>query len=78
MRATEKIKGIVLAGTYQWGDSTFETLLPRPLVPVAQAPLISYTLEWPDGSRMELSEGARDSPSLIQVTPSTRAARASC
>jgi NDP-sugar pyrophosphorylase family protein len=46
MRGTEKIKGIVLAGTYQWGETAFETLLPRPLVPVAQAPLISYTLDW--------------------------------
>ncbi len=46
MRRTEKVKGIVLAGTYQWGETAFETLLPRPLVPVAQVPLISYTLEW--------------------------------
>ncbi len=46
MRGTEKVKGLVLAGTYQWGETAFETLLPRPLVPVALAPLISYTLEW--------------------------------
>jgi len=46
MRGTEKVKGVVLAGTYQWGETAFETLVPRPLVPVAQAPLISYTLEW--------------------------------
>jgi NDP-sugar pyrophosphorylase family protein len=46
MRGTEKIKAVVLAGTYQWGETAFENLLPRPLVPVAQAPLISYTLEW--------------------------------
>jgi NDP-sugar pyrophosphorylase family protein len=46
MRGNEKVKGVVLAGTYQWGDTAFENLLPRALVPVAQAPLISYTLEW--------------------------------
>jgi NDP-sugar pyrophosphorylase family protein len=46
MRGTEKIKGVILAGTYQWGDTAFENLLPRPLVPVAQAPLVSYTLDW--------------------------------
>jgi NDP-sugar pyrophosphorylase family protein len=46
MWGIDKVKGIVLAGTYQWGDTAFEGLLPRPLVPVAQVPLINYTLEW--------------------------------
>jgi mannose-1-phosphate guanylyltransferase len=46
MRGNEKVKGLVLAGSYQWGETAFETLLPRPLVPVALAPLVSYTLEW--------------------------------
>jgi NDP-sugar pyrophosphorylase family protein len=46
MRGTEKVKGVVLAGSYEWGETTFENLMPRPLVPVAQAPLISYLLEW--------------------------------
>lgn len=40
------IRGIILAGTYNWGDSVFERLLPRPLLPVAQRPLISYGLQW--------------------------------
>ena len=54
MRRNEKVKGIVLAGTYQWGETAFESLLPRPLVPVAQVPLISYTLEWlRDGGVMD-------------------------
>ena len=54
MPRTEKVKGIVLAGTYQWGETAFENLLPRPLVPVAQVPLISYTLEWlRDGGVMD-------------------------
>ena len=40
------IDGIVLAGTYRWSGASFERLVPRPLVPVAQAPLISYSLRW--------------------------------
>ena len=34
-----RVRGVVLAGTYHWSNSSFEDLLPRPLVPVAQAPL---------------------------------------
>lgn len=41
-----KIRGIVLAGTYQRGESGFDDLLPRPLVPVAQKPLVTYALRW--------------------------------
>jgi mannose-1-phosphate guanylyltransferase len=41
-----RVRGVVLAGTYHWSGSSFEDLLPRPLVPVAQAPLVSYALRW--------------------------------
>jgi mannose-1-phosphate guanylyltransferase len=41
-----ELSGIVLAGTHNWSGSIFERLAPRPLVPVAQAPLISYPLRW--------------------------------
>ena len=41
-----RLNGVVLAGTYLWSGSQFETLLPRPLLPVAQTPLISYVLRW--------------------------------
>jgi mannose-1-phosphate guanylyltransferase len=37
---------IVLAGTHRWSASTFERLGPRPLIPVALLPLISYPLRW--------------------------------
>jgi len=37
--------GIVLAGSYQGADTAFSGL-PRPLVPIAQAPLVSYALRW--------------------------------
>lgn len=43
---TGHVDGIVLAGTYDWKGTSFESLLPRPLLPVAQAPLISYSLRW--------------------------------
>jgi mannose-1-phosphate guanylyltransferase len=41
-----KIKGIVLAGTYPWGQSFFDRLRPRPLLPIAETPLIVYALRW--------------------------------
>jgi len=41
-----ELSGVILAGTHHWSGSSFERLAPRPLVPVAQAPLISYPLRW--------------------------------
>ena len=38
--------GVVLAGTYSWGEAPLERLLPRPLLPVADTPLICYALRW--------------------------------
>jgi NDP-sugar pyrophosphorylase family protein len=38
--------GIVLAGAYPRGRSLFDRLLPRPLLPVAQRPIITYSLRW--------------------------------
>jgi NDP-sugar pyrophosphorylase family protein len=38
--------GVVLAGTYHWDNSAFGRLMPRPLVPVANKPLITYGLSW--------------------------------
>lgn len=40
------VRGIVLAGSYRWNRSRFEQLLPRPLVPVAQVPLVATVLNW--------------------------------
>ena len=39
-------RAILLAGTYRWNDSWFRDFPPRPLLPVAQEPLISHTLRW--------------------------------
>jgi NDP-sugar pyrophosphorylase family protein len=38
--------GIVLVGTHPWTNTTFDRLPPRPLLPVAHRPLISYALSW--------------------------------
>ena len=38
--------GIVLAGSYHSADSAFQGSLPRPLLPVAQIPVIGYVLRW--------------------------------
>lgn len=43
---TRGIRGIVLAGTYLSGRSLFERLRPRPLLPVAHRPIVSYPLRW--------------------------------
>lgn len=44
----DSIRGVILAGTYPWANSTFDRLLPRALVPIAHKPLISYGLSWLD------------------------------
>jgi NDP-sugar pyrophosphorylase family protein len=40
------VHGVVLAGSFPWSDSPLDRLTPRPLLPVAHAPLISYALRW--------------------------------
>lgn len=45
-RGSQNVRGIILAGTYHWGESPFEQLLRGPLLPLAQMPLITYPLYW--------------------------------
>ena len=40
------VVGIVLAGAYRSTDGTFLGSLPRPLLPVAQIPVVGYVLRW--------------------------------
>jgi NDP-sugar pyrophosphorylase family protein len=40
------VHGIVIAGVYPVGRSALDALVPRPLLPVAQQPLITYALRW--------------------------------
>ncbi len=42
----DRLSAVVLAGTQAWSGSTFESLGLRPLVPVALAPLVTYSLRW--------------------------------
>jgi mannose-1-phosphate guanylyltransferase len=44
--SASEVVAIVLAGSYHSTDSTFLGSLPRPLVPVAQVPVIGYVLRW--------------------------------
>ncbi len=39
-------RGVILAGVHRWGESSFERILPRPLIPVADSPVISFALRW--------------------------------
>jgi mannose-1-phosphate guanylyltransferase len=41
-----RVHGVVLAGVHAWGDCVLERAVSRPLVPVANRPLIWYTLRW--------------------------------
>ncbi len=43
---TRPVRGIVLAGVHHWDGCVFERASPRPLVPVALSPLITYALRW--------------------------------
>jgi NDP-sugar pyrophosphorylase family protein len=40
------VHGIVLAGSFPWSGSPLDRVRPRPLLPVAHQPLISYVLRW--------------------------------
>ncbi len=42
----EGVRGVVLAGTYPRGNSVFDHLRPRPLLPMALTPLVAYPLRW--------------------------------
>lgn len=42
----EHVHGIVLAGVHAWGSCPLEQTVPRPLLPVADRPLICHILDW--------------------------------
>ena len=39
-------RGVVLAGVHRWRDSVLERAVPRPLLPIANRPLIEHVLSW--------------------------------
>ena len=45
-KAVPRAHGIVLAGAYPGGQCALDELAPRPLLPVAQQPLVTYALRW--------------------------------
>jgi NDP-sugar pyrophosphorylase family protein len=45
-RQRSRVHGVVLAGAYPTGGTLLDDLAPRPLLPVAQRPLIAYSLRW--------------------------------
>jgi mannose-1-phosphate guanylyltransferase len=47
--AAPRAHGIVLAGAYPGGQCALDQLAPRPLLPVAQEPLVTYALRWMAG-----------------------------
>ena len=48
MRA--RFKGVILAGVHQWADTGLGRLVPRPLVPVIDQPLIEHVVAWMRGA----------------------------
>jgi len=41
-----RVHGVVLAGAYPTGRSPLDRIAPRPLLPVAEQPLVAYALRW--------------------------------
>jgi NDP-sugar pyrophosphorylase family protein len=68
-KAVPRAHGIVLAGAYPGGRCTLDELAPRPLLPVAQQPLVSYALRWMAGG------GLRDA--TVCANSAARAIRSS-
>jgi len=61
------IHGVVLAGVHAWGDCVLERAASRPLVPIANRPLIWYILRWlRQGDIGEASICANSDTSVLQ------------
>lgn len=73
----ESVQGIVLAGSFPWNDSQLDRLRPRPLLPVALQPLISYSFRWLQQSGIEdvvvcLNQGSHHVRSVLEATEGAR------
>jgi mannose-1-phosphate guanylyltransferase len=53
MSESASVHGIVIAGAYPARHSALDALVPRPLLPVAQQPLITYALRWMSNGGLE-------------------------
>ncbi len=90
----ERLSAVVLVGAYEWGKSAFDRLMPRPLLPVAQTPVICYVIDWlaqsgvrtatvcyndkTSGVRALLGDGSRYSLCLDYVHDATPRGPAGC
>lgn len=62
------LHGVVLAGAYR-SHSALDRLVPRPLLPVAQQPLVTYALRWMrDGGIQDVTICANSSVRAIQAS----------
>lgn len=53
MPESASVHGIIIAGAYPARYSSLDALVPRPLLPVAQQPLITYALRWMSSGGLE-------------------------
>jgi NDP-sugar pyrophosphorylase family protein len=72
--STEGLWGILLAGAYPRGMLALDRLLPRPLLPVADAPIITYPLLWLSDTSVSgvtacVNSAARAVRSVLEDTP---------
>jgi mannose-1-phosphate guanylyltransferase/phosphomannomutase len=44
--SSTNVAGVVLAGVHQWGGSALDQACPRPLLPIANRPIITYSIDW--------------------------------
>lgn len=59
--------GIVLVGTHPWTNSSFDKLVPRPLLPVAHRPLLWYAMSWlRDGGIGEIAVCANRETQMLE------------
>jgi len=70
------IHAVVLAGTHPWGRCPLDDVIPRPLLPVANRPLIRYALDWLDDARVSSITicGNSDTPTIRGVVGESDAA----
>ena len=66
--AVPRAHGIVLAGAYAGGLCALDQLAPRPLLPVAQQPLVTYALRWmADGALRDVTICANSEARMIRA-----------
>jgi NDP-sugar pyrophosphorylase family protein len=68
MAESASVLGIVIAGAYPARQSALDALAPRPLLPIAQQPLVTYALRW-------MSEGGLEHATIC-ANSAARALRA--